>query len=87
MIKEILNGWKNFLISNPIVEDIAKDRSKICSQCPSAKYGKHSAILKDYTTKEIEGYYCGECKCPLSVKVRSTISQCPLGKWKADTKS
>lgn len=81
MIKDILNGWKNYLVDDPVTEDLAKERAKICAGCPSAKKGKFTAVLKDYKIKEIEGRYCGECLCPLSAKVRSKNEKCPLGKW------
>jgi hypothetical protein len=32
-ISEIFNGWKNVVFPNEHVENIAKARAKICSQC------------------------------------------------------
>ncbi|WP_299153069.1 hypothetical protein [uncultured Christiangramia sp.] len=81
MIKKIVNGWKNYLVDDPVVDLIAKQRGEICSKCPEAKYGKFLAIMKDYKQHEIEGKYCGVCKCPLSAAVRSESKECPLGKW------
>ena len=80
-VKDIINGWKNYLVDDPVIDQVAKERAEICAACPSAKSGKFTAILKDYKLHEIEGKYCGECLCPLSAKVRSENEKCPLGKW------
>lgn len=88
MINEILNGWKNYFIgSNKTSLKEAKRRANICNDCPHKKYGIHSAILPDMNIKEIKGYYCGDCGCPLSPKVRSMNSKCSKGKWQVDTKN
>jgi hypothetical protein len=82
-IKDILSGWKNYIIDDPAIEAMAKQRAKICSTCPQAKEGKFTAVLKDYRIHEIEGLYCGKCLCPLSAKVRSENETCPLNKWQS----
>ena len=81
MIKEIVNGWKNYLIDDPVVQKIAEERAKICVECPEARKGVFSAVLKDYKLHAIEGLFCNECSCPLSAAVRSESKECPLGKW------
>jgi len=82
MIKDVLNGWKNYLIEDPVIEEEAKRRAAICSGCEFAKKGIHSAVMPDYKIREIEGYYCDAClKCPLSSKVRSKDHHCPKNKW------
>lgn len=88
MIKDILNGWKNYLIDDPVVEKVAKERAKVCATsgedgkpCPELKEGVFKAVLKDYRIHEIEGMYCRKCTCPLSAKIRSENEQCPLNKW------
>lgn len=81
-VENILDGWKNYLV--PMQREKlneAKRRAEICSTCPFAKYGKHSGVLPDYSIKEIEGYYCGICLCPLSTAVRSKNKECPKSKW------
>lgn len=78
-IQVIMQGWKNFIDKPEVVEQKAKERAKICGACPKAKHGMLLAFIKD-NLEEIEGYYCDECKCPLSAKVRSN-DKCPLGKW------
>ena len=81
MIKEILNGWKNYLIEDPVIEEVAEKRASVCKICTHLKKGKFTSMLKDYKLHEIEGHYCDKCKCPLSAKVRSQNEKCPIDKW------
>ena len=88
MIKEIIEGYTNYLKQDDeTVQDIAKKRAEICAKCPSAKTGLHSALLPDGSLGKIKGKYCGECGCPLSPKVRSKSSKCPLNKWPHSSKN
>jgi len=85
-LNNILNGWTNYLIGGDQANKTeAERRAKICNGCDVATYGTHTAILPDYSIKEIQGMYCSEakggCGCPLSPAVRSKDYQCPLGKW------
>lgn len=80
-LKDILSGWKNYYVPDPLVEEEAKRRAKICGQCPSAKKGYILAVMSDENMHEIEGMYCGECECPLSAAVRSKSKKCDLNKW------
>ncbi|MBE7691147.1 hypothetical protein [Tenacibaculum piscium] len=80
--EEILNGWTNYFIPNPIVEKLAIERAKKCGACKFKKKGLHAAVLPDITLGELQGYYCTACaKCPLSVKVRSENHKCPKNEW------
>lgn len=80
--KDIINGWTNYLIGeDKVVLEEANRRADICSECPKATHGLHTAVLPDFAIKKIQGYYCGECLCPLSPAVRSENYQCPLNKW------
>lgn len=79
-ISNILNGWKNFLSKSEVSESLASDRALECIGCEHAKKGILTAFIKD-DFKEIEGYYCDLCMCPLSAKIRSINEQCPIGKW------
>ena len=54
-------------------------RAKVCGECPNKSYSMFLDFIKD-ELKEVEGYICDECKCPLIAKIRST-DKCPLGKW------
>lgn len=80
--KEIRSGWKNFIEKTDVTEEVALERSKICAVCPNAKKSILLALIKD-ELKEVEGFYCSECLCPLSAKIRSNDnnSKCPLNKW------
>lgn len=81
-LNAILEGWSNYFKgSNVVQESQAKERATICAVCPKAKYGKHAALLPDARLGEIQGHYCGVCKCPLSTAVRSSGYTCPLHKW------
>lgn len=82
IVSEILNGYKNYLITNKVVEVVAKERAEICSGCEFKKKGIHAAVLPDVTLGEVQGYYCTACAgCPISVKVRSENHKCPKNKW------
>lgn len=81
IVTDILSGWKNYIVDDPLTDELAKQRAKICSGCDYAKEGVFTALLKDYRLKEIEGKYCDKCKCPLSAAVRSKSKKCPLKKW------
>lgn len=79
-IKNILNGWQNFIAKSEVSELIAVQRGQHCLECVELKEGRLLNLIKD-EFKEIEGFYCGVCHCPLSAKLRSENETCPLGKW------
>ena len=77
----ILNGWKNFMNKSEVIEMVAVSRGTHCIEC---KHAKHSKTIKAFVKdefKEIEGFVCGLCDCPLSAKLRSENETCPLNKW------
>ena len=78
-LKNILSGWKNFIDKSDVTEALAVQRGLKCLDC---KYKKKSTLMffKD-ELKEIEGYICNKCSCPLSAKIRSNNEKCPLNKW------
>ncbi|GLB53046.1 hypothetical protein NBRC110019_20860 [Neptunitalea chrysea] len=81
-IRAIIEGWSNYFQgSGAVALAQASERATICAACPDAKYGKHAAILPDAQLGEIQGHYCGVCKCPLSTAVRSSGYHCPKNKW------
>ena len=79
-IKNILNGWQNFINKSEVTETLAKERAEICAKCPQAKQGKILAFIND-DLQEIQGNYCNLCRCPLSAKVRSIKEKCDMSKW------
>lgn len=70
---QIFKGWFNFLTG---LDGLAKEKAKHCNECPNKKHGKLLEFIKD-DLKEVEGFYCDICKCPLSAKLRSD-DKCPL---------
>lgn len=82
ILSNIIAGWTNLIIDNPVAEKVAMERANICATCPSAQMmGGISTIVVDNKTTQVRGLKCGECGCPLSAKVRATSDHCPLGKW------
>jgi hypothetical protein len=79
-LKDLVNGWTNYIFDNPEAEKIAYNRAKICSNCPSNKKGNILVFLED-KLKHIEGNYCDLCGCPLSPKLRSKKEKCDANKW------
>ena len=79
-VKNILNGWQNFILKSEVTETMAEHRAGHCIVCPEFKEGKLLAMIKD-DFKEVEGYYCNLCKCPISAKIRSEKETCDLNKW------
>lgn len=79
-LARITNGWKNYMFTNPLVEELAKVRSEICADCDQAK---ESEFLKSVLGKveKVSGMICDNCKCPISAKVRSVKESCPLDNW------
>ena len=76
-IFNFIQGWTNFVLN--LENDSAKEKAKICLECDYLKKGKIE-IIKDNEIKEISGFICGKCKCPLPAKLRSN-SKCPLNKF------
>lgn len=85
-LKEIKEGWKNVLFSDPKIEAIAVQRAELCAECPHSKMMEHSFMKFIETSKTIQMqnvmlYKCDQCGCPLSAKTRSLFSECPIKKW------
>lgn len=73
----IIEGWANFVLNLKTVD--AKIKASICNGCKHKKYAGYE-IIKDNEIKELQGFICDKCKCPLSAKLRSN-SKCPLKKF------
>lgn len=76
-IFDILQGWTNFVLNLKTKE--AKEKADICFDCEHKRYSNFE-IIKDNKIKEISGFICDACICPLSAKLRSG-SKCPLKKF------
>jgi len=62
LIKEIVKGTTNLILTDDNIEVIAKERLKICYTCPNRN--KVSALGKVV-------YYCNLCSCPLATLTKS----------------
>ena len=78
-IKDILDGWENFVNQKEVSERLARQRAEHCKKCTNLKKGGLLSFVND-DIKEIQGFYCNLCKCPLSAKLRSN-SNCPINKF------
>lgn len=74
-VSNVLDGWENYLNKSEVTEELAKVRAQKCAVCPHLKHGVLTAFIKD-DIKEIQGCYCGICKCPTSAKLRSEKETC-----------
>lgn len=59
---DIVDGWKNYVIRNPLTEAQSLHRTAICVKCPNMK---DDGISR-----------CGICNCPLSMLTRSIEAEC-----------
>jgi hypothetical protein len=75
--KKILEGVRNTILRDELVEDIARMRRDICDECEYLDTkGKECAVKGTQPC-------CGDCGCSLTFKTRSLSSDCPQGKWEA----
>ena len=79
-IKNIMDGWRNYMVKSEVTEKLAKSRAKICRACDKNVKAKMLIFINDKLS-EIEGHKCDVCQCPLSAKVRSKNEKCDLNKW------
>jgi len=80
-VRNIVDGWWNYLNKNDSTKSVVKERAKTCAKCPDIKKGGDilRVLIKD-KLKEIEGFTCGRCNCPLSAKIRTQEKSCE--EWK-----
>lgn len=76
--KNIIAGWWIYMFKD--LPDDSKAKAKICQTCDEKEFGTIEEFLPDYSIKEIQGYKCGICKCPLSTLLRSD-KKCELNKF------
>ncbi len=65
-LKDIVEGWKNFIFNDPVTEEIGKQRISICMRCD-----QYSKLNKS----------CRVCGCFMLAKVRIKNKSCPLKLW------
>tara|TARA_R110000868_G_scaffold359245_1_gene621099 strand:+ start:554 stop:856 length:303 start_codon:yes stop_codon:yes gene_type:complete len=74
---KILEGVRNTILRDELVEDVARMRRNICDECEFLDTkGKECAVKGTQPC-------CGDCGCSLTFKTRSLSSDCPQGKWEA----
>jgi hypothetical protein len=64
-INNIIEGWKNVVLNDKLIEKLFIERATICGECPFL-------VLKKV---------CGKCGCPIIAKLKATKEMCPLSKW------
>ena len=75
----IISGWSHYLQEDTVDPETIR-RAKICASCPKAKKKPILQWVGD-DIKEIEGYLCTQCECPISAKIRQDVDRCPFKKW------
>lgn len=70
-IPEILEGWKNLVLTDSRIEKIALERLKVCSDCDQNNTNPELSMVSR----------CKACGCVLEAKARSSKSECPKNKW------
>lgn len=81
--EQILEGMKNTMFKNQMVEEIAQHRMQICQQCSLYTMQNEGCVVAGTTPCCDERM--GGCGCSLAIKTRSLSSSCPLSppKWEA----
>ncbi len=76
----ILEGWKNVIVKNEAVENVALKRAETCMKC---KHSKNLVVLSwiDRDIKKQRNKVCEICNCPLIAKIRSRNETCPKNYW------
>jgi hypothetical protein len=64
-IAMILDGWKNLIVTNPKVEELAQQRATICAGCKEL-----NNLL-----------FCKACGCFVPAAIRSKNKKCKLKLW------
>ncbi|MGL4567682.1 MAG: hypothetical protein ACRCU6_04035 [Fusobacteriaceae bacterium] len=77
----VVDGIYNFNNPTELVEEVAKERSKFCTNCEYNKEEKISFLKVEDRIPELSCRMCDLCGCVLSYKLRTkTIKteKCPL---------
>jgi len=75
MIKEWIS-----IITNKSVTLKEFERSKICGKCKHKTYTRYLELIKS-EIKDVQGYYCNKCKCPLISKLKTDNPKHICDKW------
>jgi hypothetical protein len=83
---DIVDGFSYLITADDRVEEIAKQRARICSGCPQAKYinKKITTVLVNGKSHSYKAMKCDQCGCALAAKLRSLNDYCPIGLWPSE---
>jgi len=76
-ISKIIKGWYRVANGKTTKED--KRKADICNECEFANYKNYLDFVDD-ELKNVKGFVCELCDCPLIAKIRSG-DECPANKW------
>lgn len=85
---QIARSWFAFLKGNPYTRSMMQKRLNICDTCEhKVQISAAGQVVMNILSNDPDAtYQCGKCGCPLMSKTAETLNECPLGKWKANTK-
>jgi len=78
-MKDFFQAIKSHVLEQQGEEE--ERRSKLCAECPLKEKRVYAQIF-NARMKDIDGYVCTECGCPIATKIfaKETENICP--KWK-----
>ena len=85
--KNIVDGFSYLITTDKRVEEIAKERARICSECVHAKTISGNKPVTVMVNDKVHSYKvmkCNVCGCALAAKVRAMNDQCPINKWQSE---
>ena len=82
LIKQILEGWANYVESSKYTKKMMEYRLEICMKCPfKEKMGTVMTTVVQAIHEDGSVYKCSKCNCPLASATASPTKKCPEGKW------
>ena len=83
-LKNIRQGWSNYVLSKiseanvaPELKKLAKMRVDVCMNCDKL----YKKSRKDIFGATKSSYKCLECGCSFPAMVWAPSKHCPIGKW------
>lgn len=85
---QIARSWYAFLKGDSYTKLMMQKRLAICDSCEyKAQISIAGQIIMTLISNDPDAtYQCTKCGCPLMGKTAETLNECPIGKWKANTK-
>ena len=75
---DFINALANSTKGNHTEE--SRRRAEICAKCPN-KSKKFYADFVNAEIKEVQGYACNDCNCPIATKIFATEKENICPKW------